>query len=53
MDGILSLRCVNCTTQLDVICKLAEGALDLSMSLMKTLLPAAMAYIHLKLSLHS
>ncbi|KAK4831083.1 hypothetical protein QYF61_015281 [Mycteria americana] len=27
LDGILSLRCVNCTTQLGVICKLAEGAL--------------------------
>ena len=25
LDGILSLRCVNCTTQLGVICKLAEG----------------------------
>ncbi|KAK4812855.1 LOW QUALITY PROTEIN: hypothetical protein QYF61_022581, partial [Mycteria americana] len=28
LDGILSLRLVNCTTQLGVICKLAEGALD-------------------------
>ncbi|KAK4820994.1 hypothetical protein QYF61_009460 [Mycteria americana] len=28
LDGILSLRCVNRTTQLDVICKLAEGALN-------------------------
>ncbi|KAK4816777.1 hypothetical protein QYF61_022889 [Mycteria americana] len=28
LDSILSLRCVNCTTQLGVICKLAEGALD-------------------------
>jgi len=29
LDGILSFWCVNCTTQLGVICKLAEGALDL------------------------
>ncbi|KAK4810922.1 hypothetical protein QYF61_013330 [Mycteria americana] len=28
LDDILSLRHVNCTTQLGVICKLAEGALD-------------------------
>ena len=28
LDGILSLRHVDCTTQLGVICKLAEGALD-------------------------
>ncbi|KAK4827398.1 LOW QUALITY PROTEIN: hypothetical protein QYF61_017803 [Mycteria americana] len=28
LDGIPSLRHVNCTTQLGVICKLAEGALD-------------------------
>ena len=28
LDGIPSLRCVNRTTQLGVICKLAEGALD-------------------------
>jgi len=35
LDGILSFWCVNCTTQLDVICKLAEGALDLVKSLMK------------------
>ncbi|KAK4825368.1 hypothetical protein QYF61_027121 [Mycteria americana] len=28
LDGISSLRCVNCTTQLGVICKLAEGALN-------------------------
>ncbi|KAK4829013.1 hypothetical protein QYF61_001769 [Mycteria americana] len=28
LDGILSLRCVNCSTQLGVVCKLAEGALD-------------------------
>ncbi|KAJ7414787.1 hypothetical protein BTVI_40212 [Pitangus sulphuratus] len=28
LDGILSLRCVNHTTQLGVICKLAEGALN-------------------------
>jgi len=36
LDAILSW-CVNCTTQLGVICKLAEGALDLAMSLMKML----------------
>jgi len=28
LDGILSLRCVNCTTQLGVTCKLAEGAFN-------------------------
>ncbi|KAK4827038.1 hypothetical protein QYF61_013222 [Mycteria americana] len=28
LDGIPSLRCVNCTTQLGVVHKLAEGALD-------------------------
>ena len=28
LDAILSLRRVNCTTQLGVICKLAEGALN-------------------------
>ncbi|KAK4827094.1 hypothetical protein QYF61_014196 [Mycteria americana] len=28
LDGIPSLRHVNCTTQLGVVCKLAEGALD-------------------------
>jgi len=28
LDGILSLWCVNCTTQLGFICTLAEGALD-------------------------
>ncbi|PKU44723.1 hypothetical protein llap_4997 [Limosa lapponica baueri] len=33
LDGILSLRCVNNSTQLGVICKLAEGALNPSMSL--------------------
>ncbi|KAK4831745.1 hypothetical protein QYF61_018943 [Mycteria americana] len=32
LDGIPSLRCVNCTTQLGVICKLAEGALDLAVN---------------------
>jgi len=37
LDGIPSLRCVNCTTQLGVICKLAECALDLTKSLMKML----------------
>jgi len=29
LDGIPSFWCVICTTQLGVICKLAEGALDL------------------------
>ena len=28
LDGIPSLKCVNCTTQCGVICKLAEGAVD-------------------------
>jgi len=28
LGGILFLRCVDCTTQLGVICKLVEGALD-------------------------
>jgi len=28
LDGILSLRCINCTTWLAVICKFAEGALN-------------------------
>ena len=28
LDGILSLYHVNCTTQLGIVCKLAEGALD-------------------------
>jgi len=37
LDGIPSFWCVNCTTQLAVICKLAEGALDLTKSLMKIL----------------
>jgi len=37
LDGIPSFWHVNCTTQLGVICKLAEGALDLTMSLMKIL----------------
>ena len=37
LDGILSFWCVSCTTQLDVICKLAEGAPDLTKSLMKML----------------
>jgi len=37
MDGILSVRFVHFTTQFGVICKLAEGALDLAMSFMKTL----------------
>jgi len=38
LDGIPPLRCVDRTTQLGVISKLAEGALDpLSVSLMKML----------------
>ena len=37
LDGIPSLRCVNHTTQLGVICKFAEGALDPTASLTKTL----------------
>jgi len=37
LDGILSLRHVNCTTQLGVICKLAEGALNVAKSLMNML----------------
>jgi len=36
LDGILPLRCVNRTTLL-VICKLAKGTLELSISLMMTL----------------
>jgi len=37
LDGILSFWCVSCTTQLGVICKLAEGALDLAKLSMKIL----------------
>jgi len=37
LDGILFFRCVDRSTQLGVICKLAEGALDLAKSLMKML----------------
>ncbi|GAB0179940.1 hypothetical protein GRJ2_000459300 [Grus japonensis] len=37
LDGILSLWCVDSTTQLGVVCKLAEGALDPMMSLMMIL----------------
>ena len=37
LDGILSLRHVDHTTQLSVICKLAGGALDLAKSFMKML----------------
>ena len=36
-DGIPSLQCVNHTTQLGVVCRFAEGALDPTMSLMKIL----------------
>ncbi|RMC11435.1 hypothetical protein DUI87_11554 [Hirundo rustica rustica] len=28
VDGILSFRCVNCMSQLGVICKFAQSALD-------------------------
>ena len=28
LDGFPSFQCIDCTTQLGVICKLAEGALD-------------------------
>ena len=28
LDGILSFCCINCTTQLGVVCKLAEGELN-------------------------
>ena len=37
LDGMPSLKRVNCTTELGVICKLAEGALNPSLSLMKIL----------------
>jgi len=37
LDGMLSFWLVNCTAQLGVICKLAEGTLSLTMSLMKIL----------------
>ncbi|KAK4825592.1 hypothetical protein QYF61_000681 [Mycteria americana] len=37
LDGIPSLRHVNRTTQLGVVCRLAEGAFDPTMSLMKIL----------------
>jgi len=37
LDGNPSFWCVNCTTQLGVVCELAEGALDLAKSLMKVL----------------
>jgi len=37
LDGIPSFWCVNCTTQLGVICKLAEGAFNPAKSLMKIL----------------
>jgi len=37
LNGVLSFWCVNCTTQIGVICKLAKGALDLAKSSMKTL----------------
>jgi len=37
LNGILSFRRVHCTTHLGVICKLAEGALNPTMLLMKIL----------------
>jgi len=37
LDGIPSFWCVSCTAHPGVICKLAEGALDLTKSLMKML----------------
>ena len=37
LDGILSLRRVNRSTQFGAVCKLAEGVLDPTMSLMKIL----------------
>jgi len=37
LDGIPPFRCANCTTQLGVVCKLAEGALNLTTSLTKLL----------------
>jgi len=37
LDGIPSSWCVNCATQLGVICKIAKGALDIVKSLMKIL----------------
>jgi len=37
LDGIPSFWHVNCNTWLGVICKLAEGALNLTKSLMKIL----------------
>ena len=37
LDGILLLRCVDCTTQVGVFCKLSEGALNPTMSLIKLL----------------
>lgn len=36
VDGIPSLRCGNCTTQFGGICRLGEGVLYSTMSLMKT-----------------
>jgi len=37
LNGILSLIRINCTSHLGVICKLAEGALNPTMLLMKIL----------------
>ena len=36
LDSLLSLRHINCTTQVGVVCKLAEGALDPSGALSPT-----------------
>jgi len=37
LDAIPSFSCVSCTTQLGVVCKVAEGALNLTKSLVKML----------------
>jgi len=37
LDGIPSLRCVDCSTQLCIMHKVAEGALNPNMSLIKIL----------------
>ncbi|KAK4816309.1 hypothetical protein QYF61_014607 [Mycteria americana] len=45
LEGILSLRRVNCTIQLGVICKLAEGALDPTVSVKMKILNSTGASI--------
>ncbi|RMC13721.1 hypothetical protein DUI87_08801 [Hirundo rustica rustica] len=37
MDGIPSSICVSCTTELNVVCQLGEGALNLAVSWMEIL----------------